>query len=149
MPWRAGDAAAGMRAGGHPLLRAEMSPAVGGVQSIATFPSMTGDLSGATITSIRAYFYFEFWYYNSGGTARIHLHGASSLPSSKPSMTYAVSSWSWPKPGGRWVNIPSSFWNGFKTGAYRGVGLGDTSPTYTEYGYARGSATKLEIKYKK
>lgn len=125
------------------------SPGVGGLQSIATFPSMTGDLSGATITGMRAYFYFEHWYYNSGGTAKIGVHGSSSLPGTKPSITTVATSSSWPKPGGRWVNIPSAYWNGFKTGAYRGVALGDTSPSTTEYGYARGSATKIEIKYKK
>lgn len=125
------------------------SPGVGGLQSMATFPSMTGDLSGATITSIRAYFYFEHWYYNSGGTAQIGLHGATSLPSTKPSITHAVTSSGWPKPGGRWVNIPSQYWAGFRSGAYRGVTLGDTSPSLTEYGYARGSATKIEVKYTK
>ena len=125
------------------------SPSAGGVQSIATFPSMTGDLSGATITSIKVYFYFDHWYYNSGGTARIHLHGATSLPSTKPAMTYAVSSSGWPKPGGRWVSIPSSFWAGFKSGTYRGIGLGDTTPTLTEYGYAAGYKTRIQIKYTK
>ncbi|WGH21368.1 minor tail protein [Arthrobacter phage Emotion] len=125
------------------------SPVAGGLQSIATFPSMTGDLSGATITSIKAYFYFEHWYYNSGGTAKIGVHGASSIPSTRPSITTVATSSSWPKPGGRWVSIPSSYWAGFKSGTYRGVALGDTSPSLTEYGYARGSSTKIEIKYTK
>lgn len=126
------------------------SPSVGGLQSIATFPSMTSDLSGASISSIRAYFYFEHWYYNSGGDAKIGVHGATSLPSTFPgSYQHAITSTGWPKPGGRWVNIPVAFWDGFKSGAYRGLTLGDTSPSTVEYGYARGSATKIEIKYSK
>lgn len=125
------------------------SPYAGGLQSIATFPSMTGDLSGATITGIRAYFYFEHWYYNSGGTAKIGVHGSATVPSSKPTITTVATSSGWPKPGGRWVNIPSTYWAGFKSGTYKGVALGDGSPGLIEYGYARGSATKIEIKYKK
>lgn len=132
------------------------SPAVGGLQSMVTFgngslgQSITTALSGATITSIKAYFYFDFWYYNSGGTAKIGVHGSASLTSSLPgSYAHAVTSDAWPKPGGRWVSIPSSFWAGFKSGTYRGLTLGDTSPSTIEYGYANGSKTRLEIKYTK
>lgn len=118
------------------------------LRSIATFPSFTGDLSGATITSIRVYFYFDHWYNNSGGNAQIMLHGASTPPSTRPSMTYATTSSGWPKPGGRWVSIPSNLWAGFKSGAYRGIGLGNGTSGNAYYGYAR-SAAKVEIKYSK
>ena len=111
---------------------------------------MTGTLSGATVNSIEAYFYFNHWYYNSGGDAKIYLHNDAGAPnSSLPTMTYAATSTDWPKPGGRWVNIPSSFWAGIKNGTYKGVGLGDTSPSTVEYGYANGLSTKIEVKYRK
>lgn len=118
-------------------------------RSIMIFPSMTGDLAGSEITGMRAYLYFPHWWYSSGGSARIHVHGASSLPGSLPSMTLARTEHKWPKPGGRWVNIPKAYWNGFRTGTYRGIGLGVASGTRTEYGYATISRTKLEIKYRK
>lgn len=121
----------------------------GVLRSIATFPSMTSDLSGATITSIKAYFYFDHWYNNSGGTAQVMLHGASTLPSTRPTLTYATVSGSWPKPGGRWVNIPSQFWPGFINGTYKGVGLGNGTSGNAYYGYARGSSTQIQIKYSK
>lgn len=127
------------------------SPAssMGNLSSIQTFGSMTGDLSGATITSIRVYFYFDHWYNNSGGTAGLMLHGQASLPSTKPSLTNFADSSGWPKPGGRWVNVPSSYWAGFKSGTYRGVGLGDGTSGTVRYGYANASKTRIEIKYTK
>ena len=36
-----------------------------------------------------------------------------------------------------------------KNGTYKGVGLGDTSPSTVEYGYANGLSTKIEVKYRK
>ena len=152
--YQANDSRSYYTSGGHYTYNSSKmyqgnSPAVGGLQSIAKFPSMTGDLSGATITGVRVYLYYNFWYYNSGGTAKIGLHGQTGLPSSKPSITQVVTSSSWPKPGGRWVNIPSQYWNGFKTGQWRGVAIGDGSPSTSEYGYANGTSTRIEIKYKK
>ena len=121
----------------------------GSQRSILLFPNMTGDLSGAEITNMRAYLYFEHWYYSSGGSARVHVHGQTSLPSSVPSMELARTEHNWPKPGGRWFPIPSSFWNDFKSGRWRGIGLGMPSGTRTEYGYARVSSAKIEVKYRK
>ena len=124
-----------------------LSPAgYGSLSSLATFPDMTGDLSGATISRVRAYFYYDHWYYNSGGTALIGVHGFTTLPSTFSHSGVALSSGEWPKPGGRWVDIPSNYWAGFKSGAYRGLSLtGDG--TYGTYGYAQRPI--LEFTYSK
>ena len=126
-----------------------LSPAgVGNTKSLAYFPSMTGDLSGAIVNNIRVYFMFDHWYYNSGGTARITLHGQSGLPATFPT-TYgspAVSSSGWPKPGDRWVTIPTSYYGGFVNGTYKGVAL-EGDGTYNTYGIAQRPV--IEISYTK
>lgn len=125
-----------------------LSPAgYGNLKSIATFGDMTADLSGATVNRIRVYFNFDHWYYNSGGTARIGVHGFTSVPSTfSQSVAAAATSSGWPKPGARWIDLPSSVFAGFKSGSYRGVSLeGDSS--YTTYGYA--DRPKIEISYTK
>lgn len=117
-------------------------------RSAIQFPSMTADLSGATITSIRAYLYFSHWKDNSGGTADIHLHGDATLTRTFPStFVHAVSVPGWPKPGGMWVDIPERFWAGFKSGQYRGIGLGKADGG--DYGQVPWADAKLEIKYRK
>jgi hypothetical protein len=126
-----------------------LSPAgYGNLKSIAYFPSFTGDLSGAVVNNIRVYFMFDHWYYNSGGTARITLHGQSGLPATFPTTygTPAVSSSGWPKPGDRWVTIPSSYYGGFVNGTYKGVALEGDS-TYGTYGIAQRPV--IEISYTK
>jgi hypothetical protein len=126
-----------------------LSPAgYGNMKSLAYFPSFTGDLSGAIVNNIRVYFMFDHWYYNSGGTARITLHGQSGLPATFPTTygTPAVSSGGWPKPGDRWVTIPSSYYGGFVNGTYKGVALEGDS-TYGTYGIAQRPV--IEISYTK
>ena len=46
-----------------------------------------------------------------------------------------------------WVDIPEQFWAGFKSGQYRGIGLGKADGG--EYGYGPWADAKLEIKYRK
>jgi len=116
----------------------------GNGRGLWTFPSMTSDLSGATIRKIEVYAYASHWYYSAGGTARIHVHGHTTVPASSPTLTYAIESTKWQKPGGRWVVLPSSFYAGFASGTYRGFGMGpapSNSPTY--YGRFTGGAGAL------
>lgn len=125
-----------------------LSPAgYGNLKSIATFNDMTGALSGASINYIRVYFNFNHWYYNAGGTARIGLHGMSGVPGSfSGNLGIVAVSGGWPKPGARWIDIPSQYWGGFQSGAYKGVYLeGDGS--YETYGYA--DRPTIEISYTK
>ena len=131
------------------------SPAgYGKLKSMAFFQDMTADLSGATINDIQVYFYFSHWYNNAGGTAAIGVHGNTGTPPS--TFTWGgggqtMTSAGWPKPGGRWVSMPSQYWNAFKTGAYRGLVLGGgtyDNGTYEYYGIA--SATpQIYIRYTK
>jgi hypothetical protein len=104
-------------------------------------------LSGATIEGIWVYLYFEHWYYNGGGTARIRLHNNLAVPATNVGMTgFGIDSSGWPKGSGRWVALPSSLWSGFASGAYKGFGLqGDSS--YNTYGIANNAA--IRIKYTK
>jgi hypothetical protein len=124
-----------------------LSPAgYGNLKSIGLFPDMTADLSGATINYIRVYFNFAHWYYNSGGTARLGLHGHTGIPGSFSQNTWIGDSGGWPKPGARWVDIPPGHWDGFKSGYHRGISLeGDN--TYGTYGYA--DRPTFEISYTK
>jgi len=114
------------------------------------FPSVTGILSGATVNKIEVYAYANHWYYNSGGTALIKLHGYTSVPASSPAYTTAGISSNWPKPGGRWVTIPSTFYAGFKSGTYRGILMGPSGGTnLLYYGRFNGSGAKLRVTYTK
>lgn len=112
------------------------------------FPSMTADLAGSTVSKVEIYAYANHWYYNSGGTARIHLHGYSSAPASSPSLTYCTQSSGWPKPGGRWVTLPSSFYAGFISGAYRGFGMGPApSNDLLYYGRFNRGGAQIRVTY--
>lgn len=124
-----------------------LSPAgYGNLKSIWTFPSVTSMLSGATVNEIWAYFYFEHWYYNAGGTARIYVHGHSSVPATYSSTGIVVTSGGWPKGAGRWVKIPSVHYAGFKSGTYKGLAL-EGDGTYNTYGVA--NMARLKIVYTK
>lgn len=128
-------------------------PYAGMLRSMVTFGSgskgqtIVQALSGAKINSVKVKMRFDHWWYDAGGTAQIMLHGETGLTSTPPPMTLAATSSKWPKPGTRTVAIPSSRWEGFKTGDWRGIGLGAGSSGLTYYGYARGSSVELEIKY--
>lgn len=127
-----------------------LSPAgYGNLNSIGLFnrAQIISDLSGATINYVRVYFNFAHWYYNSGGTANIGVHGHTSLPSTYTGVgPLTAISTGWPKPGARWVDLSPGHWDGFKTGSYCGVYLTGDS-TYTTYGYA--DRPTLEIGYTK
>lgn len=120
------------------------------------FPGMTSDLAGATITKIEVFAYATHWYYNNGGTARITLHGYSSVPGSSPTLSYiAVKDWT-TKTGGLWVTLPSSCHAGFQSGSNKGFGMGPAvSNSNTYYGRFMGpssdstKAAKVRITYKK
>lgn len=126
-----------------------LSPAgYGDLSSMAVFPSMTGDLSGATITAIGVYVYYDFWYQGSGGNAYIGLHGQTGLTGTRPAKTYSHSiSNGWPRAAGRWIWLPASTYAGFKAGTHRGVTLGGSGGGYERYGYAHD--LRIRIKFTK
>lgn len=124
------------------------SPAnYGDLRSVATFPSFTSDLSGATVNDVWIYVYYDFWYYGSGGNAPISLHGYSSPPGSSPALSYSMTSTGWPRAAGRWVRLPDSTYAGFKSGTYKGFGLGGRGGGLVEYGYAHDA--RIKIRYTK
>ena len=103
-------------------------------------------LSGATIRKVEVYLYANHWYYSSGGTALIRAYNSTSLSSSTPSGTIKQSA-SWPKPGGRWVDITS-----IATAAIRGITVGKAGSTNLLYygrfnGHTQSNKPKLRITY--
>lgn len=119
------------------------SPAgYGNLKSIWTFESVTARLAGATIQEIWVFFYFDHWYFDNGGYARIGVHGHTTPPATFSFSGTHQGSDNWPKASGRWVKLPSSLHAGFQNGTYKGVTLeGDgTNRTY-------GSATDCSLKF--
>jgi hypothetical protein len=119
--------------------------------SMIGFPSIISDLSGATVNKIEVYVYFEHWWNNSGGTASIGYHGATSAPSTWNGSYANLQRSGIPKPGGVWITLPSSTYASWKSGAYRGITLrapGDSTAS-TYYGYANPGACKLRYTYTK
>lgn len=113
------------------------------------FPSITGDVGSGTVTKVEVYLYAAHWYYNAGGTAKIALHGYTSVPTTMPSLSYSFDSANWPNPGGRWLTIPSATYAGWKSGQWRGVAVGPANSTsQTYYGYFNAGA-QLRVSYNK
>lgn len=112
----------------------------GNQRSMIGFPgTVKTDLTGATVNKIEIYLYFQHWYSNAGGTAVIGCHGAENPVSTSSGTASIFTSAKWPKPGGRWVTLPSSTYDEWKSGAWCGILLGpgdSTSGTY--YGKANG-----------
>lgn len=126
-----------------------LSPAgYGDLSSMAVFPNLTGELSGATISGIWIYVYYDFWYQGSGGTPYVGLHGQTGLTSTRPARTWGPGGLgNWPRASGKWVTLASSTYAGFKSGQHRGITLGDSGGGYERYGYARNP--RIRIKYTK
>lgn len=116
----------------------------GDQRGLWTFPSMSSDLSGATLTKLEFYIYFQHWYNSVGGTAliRFHNYAAGGAPTgSVPALTGLITQTKWANPGGLWINVPAAYLDDFKANRLKGVAIGpvgSTSPTY--YGYARATA---------
>jgi hypothetical protein len=97
---------------------------VGVSRSMIGFPDLTGELAGATIENIEVYLNFTHWWNNAGGTAVIGIHGHLGIPTTySPAWDDIVRSAGWPKPGSRWVQLPSHLYGGFASGVYRGITL--------------------------
>lgn len=103
-------------------------------------------LSGASLRKVEVYLYANHWYYNGGGTALIRAYDSTSLSSSTPSGTIKQSA-SWPKPGGRWVDITS-----IATAAIRGITVGKAGSTNLLYygrfnGHTQSNKPRLRLTY--
>ncbi|HQK20349.1 MAG TPA: hypothetical protein PLJ27_23020, partial [Polyangiaceae bacterium] len=83
---------------------------------------MFTDLAGAQVLDIWVYCYAAHWYWNSGGVARIGVHGHSTKPGTFPGINQTLEV-NFGKPEGKWVRLPDSWYASFKSGAYRGITL--------------------------
>jgi hypothetical protein len=122
----------------------------GDSESLWIFPPFTGAIGAASISKVRLYLYANHWTNYSGGTALIKRHNYSSAPASSPSQVSVTSSADWPRPGGRWVTLPSSVYAGIIGNTIKGFGVGpagSTSGLY--YGRFNKAGAKVEITYKR
>ncbi|WP_425203195.1 hypothetical protein [Priestia megaterium] len=105
-------------------------------------------LTGKTITKMRMYVHRK----NAGGNAApvttyFKPHTYTSKPSGAPSYQSPQTTASFNLNEGKWITIPTSFYAGFVSGSYKGIGIyiNSTNQNY----YAKFDATaKLEITYK-
>jgi hypothetical protein len=120
----------------------------GNAVSGETGKTIASALSGATLTKVEVYLYANHWYYNSGGTALIRAYNSTSLSGSTPTGTIK-SVGSWPKPGGKWVDITS-----IATASIRGVTLGKAGSTNLLYygrfnSHTQANKPQLRLSYKR
>lgn len=111
----------------------------GNQRSMIGFPTFFGAVGAESIIKAELYLYANQWYFDSGGTAVIGYHDRDAKSSSWYS-NLQFNSTNWPKPGGRWVTLPSSWHPFIISGTLKGVTLGpgpSTSSLY--YGRFNGS----------
>lgn len=121
------------------------------------FNQIQSDLSGATVIKVEFYLYYDFWYFNDGGTAVIGT--ISSTATSAPSydgtkdnqdrkrVSFTINQ-------GKWIDMTSVVGSEFKTGASTGICIGiGPSTSHEYYGKARGNTEtnepQIRITYKK
>ena len=126
----------------------------GNQSAMAGFPSVTSTLSGAVINKVELYILYNHWYYDAGGTAILGLHGQVNPPSTKSGLTGLWQISNWGRGVGKWISLGSSYFNGFLSGAYRGLLIGPGPSTSREYygradGVGDDSPPQLRITYTK
>lgn len=108
-------------------------PSAGSAISLMGFQDLTGVLAGATIHWAALYMNSTWWHYDSGGEVILGAHGyLSDTGSVKPGSGLFVDQLrdgGWPKPGGKWIYLPSSWFAGLVSGATRGFTLGNGTTT--------------------
>jgi hypothetical protein len=118
-------------------------------RSLAGFnwQQIMADTKDSTIKECYITLYANHWYWNDGGTARIGTHNYTGRPSSWSGSRVneqRVSSTDWPKPGKRKVSLGTTIGNEFKSGASKGIALGPTNGTKTQYGKFNGNGQSNE-----
>lgn len=96
-------------------------------------------LAGATVVKVEEWWWFEHWFYASGGTARIGRYAGTSIPATYTAAAPTITSPGWPRQAGRWIDVTAATdlaqLAAGNVGATLGPGIG-TDRTY--YGKARG-----------
>lgn len=110
------------------------------------FPSMTGDLAGATITGVKIFIpqCTQTWS-STGSTVNLALWGGTMATSLKA----FTSIYGYKQGPGRWFNVPSNLWAGFKSGAVDGTGVIPTSSSTVQYARFAGTGAKIQVSYRK
>lgn len=108
------------------------------------FPSMTGDLAGASIEKIRVKLYCNHTNSSAGSTVNVCTWGG--VMQSSLAVRQTVSGWK--RNTAKWLPLPSSTHAGFKSGAIDGIGVKPTSTSSTQYARFATSA-KIEITFTK
>lgn len=106
------------------------------------FPSMTGDLAGATIEKVRVKLYCNHTHSSAGSTVNVCTWGG--VMQSSLAVRQTVNGWK--RNTAKWLTLPSSTHAGFKSGAIDGIGVKPTSTSSTQYARFATNA-KIEITY--
>lgn len=110
------------------------------------YSQIQSDLAGSTAVQASIRLSFAHWYYNSGGTAVLGTHNASSAPSSFSGSTGLWTSGNWPVGGTRTVNLGSGICGQFRDGTVKGIVLGPgPSSSALYYGYAYGAGSGVYV----
>lgn len=107
-----------------------------------TFPSMTGDLSGAAVEKVRVKLYVDHTYYTAGATVNVCTWGGVLRDNLTVVKTYT----GWKRGTSKWITLPASTHAGFKSGAIDGVGVKPTN-TFAEQFARLATGAKIEITY--
>lgn len=110
-----------------------------------TFPTMTGDLAGATVEKIEMYAYCHQTHYSTGSTVNPAVWGGVMASN----LTAFTSIYGWKAGQGKWITLPSTYHAGFKSGQYAGVGVIPTSGSAEQYARFNPSGAKIRITYTK
>lgn len=111
------------------------------------YKQIMADTAGSTIKECYITLYASHWYWNDGGTARIGTHNYTGKPGSWATSRVneqRVTSSNWPKPGKRKVSLGTTIGGEFKSGAAKGIALGPTNSTKTQYGKFNGNGQSNE-----
>lgn len=103
-------------------------------ESIFIFPDFLADLVGVEITRITIGAFANHWYWGSGGTGSWALHGQTGLGSTAGLGAVLAETPSWPRNADRFIDVPSTYFGGFKSGQYRGFGFTTANTDLLYYG---------------
>lgn len=134
---------------GETMAQGNNSDGLGDLRSICGFDyqQIMADTRGATIKACYITMYASHWYWNVGGSAVIGTHDYTGRPSTWSTSRVTeqrVYSHLWPKPGKRKVSLGTTIGNEFRTGVAKGIALGPTNGTKTQYGKINGNAQPNE-----
>lgn len=104
--------------------------------------------SGATVSKVEVYLVNKSWWAGAGGKARIGNHGNTSAPANpKTGGSATFDSAQWAAGAGKWVTLPSSWYQYWESGAHTGITLGEgLSGGVSDTFYGKFDATLSNVK---